>query len=135
MSFLQPIDRRRRNGIAQIRYIVNDVDEAVTFYVTKLGFELEQQFGSAMAILTHNDLRLWLAGPDASASKPMPDGAIPTPGGWSRFVIAVEDIESLSSELKTSGVKFRNEVVVGPGGRQILCEDPSGNIVELFQPD
>ena len=121
--------------MAQIRYIVNDVDEAVTFYVSKLGFKLEQQFGPAMAILTNDDLRLWLAGPKASASKPMPDGATPTPGGWSRFVLTVEDLESLASELKNGGVKFRNEIVEGQGGKQILCEDPSGNIVELFQPN
>jgi len=121
--------------MAQIRYIVNDVDKAIAFYVSKLGFKLEQQFGPAMAILVHGDLRLWLAGPNASASKPMPDGSTPIPGGWSRFVLTVDDIESLSSELKTDGVTFRNEIVIGPGGKQILCEDPSGNVVELFQPN
>lgn len=109
------------------------MQESVNFYVTKLGFELEQQFGPAMAILNHGDLQLWVAGPKASASKPMPDGQLPAPGGWARFVLSVEDLESLSSTLKSSGVNFRNEIVEGPGGRQVLCEDPSGNIIELFQ--
>ncbi len=87
-----------------------------------------------MAILSHGDLRLWLAGPKASASRPMPDGAIPCPGGWSRFALMVDDLEALVSKLKDEGVKFRNEIVEGPGGKQILCMDPSGNVVELFQP-
>ena len=120
--------------MAQIRYIVNDVEEAIGFYVERLGFELEQQFGPAMAILAHEDLRLWLAGPKASASRPMPDGDKPVPGGWSRFVLTVSDLESLVMQLKADGVRFRNDIVVGPGGRQILCEDPSGNVVELFEP-
>jgi catechol 2,3-dioxygenase-like lactoylglutathione lyase family enzyme len=121
--------------MAQIRYIVNDVDEAVAFYVSKLGFKLEQQFGAAMAILAYDDLKLWVAGPNASASKPMPDGSTPIPGGWSRFVLTVDGIESLSSKLETDGVTFRNDIVIGPGGKQVLCEDPSGNVIELFQPD
>ena len=120
--------------MAQIRYIVNNVEESVDFYVTQLGFKLEQQYGLAMAILEHGDLRLWLAGPKASASRPMPDGRSPEPGGWARFVLTVEDLEFTSSELKKAGVVFRNEIVEGPGGKQILCEDPSGNIIELFQP-
>ena len=120
--------------MAQVRYIVNDVEEAIGFYVSKLGFELKQQFGPAMAILAHGDLTLWLAGPKASASRPMPDGSKPVSGGWSRFVMTVADLESLVTELKADGVGFRNDIVVGPGGRQILCEDPSGNVVELFEP-
>ncbi len=120
--------------MAQVRYIVDDVADAVGFYVSKLGFELEQQYGPAMAILVHGDLRLWLAGPKASASRPMPDGAKPGPGGWSRFVLTVDDLESLVSKLADDGVSFRNEIVEGPGGNQILCKDPSGNVVELFQP-
>ena len=93
--------------MAQVRYIVDDVDDAVAFYVSKLGFELEQQFGAAIAILVHDDLKLWVSGPTASASKPMPDGAIPSPGGWSRFVLVVDDLPSLVSRLKDDGVKFR----------------------------
>ncbi len=120
--------------MAQVRYIVDDVDDAVAFYVSKLGFELEAQYGPAIAILVHGDLKLWVAGPIASASKPMPDGAQPSPGGWSRFVLTVDDLASLVSKLTDDGVRFRNEIVEGPGGKQILCIDPSGNVVELFQP-
>lgn len=120
--------------MAQVRYIVDDVDEAVAFYTSQLGFHLEQQFGPAMAILQRDDLQLWVAGPMASASKPMPDGAKPAPGGWNRIVIAVEDLVGLVAKLRDSGVDFRNEIVSGPGGFQILCEDPSGNPIELFQP-
>jgi catechol 2,3-dioxygenase-like lactoylglutathione lyase family enzyme len=119
--------------MAQVRYIVSDVDEAITFYTANLGFKLEQQYGPAMAILSRDDLRLWLAGPAASASKPMPDGAKPQPGGWNRFVVTVPDLDSLVAALRTRDVKFRNDVVSGPGGKQILCEDPSGNVIELFQ--
>jgi len=120
--------------MAQVRYIVNDVDEAIAFYTSRLGFELDQQFGPAMAILTRDDLRLWVAGPMASASKPMPDGSRPSPGGWSRFVLTVEDLDSLHADLEASGVVFKSALVGGPGGRQALCEDPSGNVIELFQP-
>jgi catechol 2,3-dioxygenase-like lactoylglutathione lyase family enzyme len=120
--------------MAHVRYIVDDVSDAVAFYVSKLGFELEQQFGPAMAILVRGDLTLWVAGPKASASRPMPDGARPAPGGWSRFVLTVDDLESFVSKLRDDGVGFRNEIVEGPGGKQILCRDPSGNVVELFQP-
>lgn len=120
--------------MAQVRYIVNDVDEAVAFYVSGLGFSLEQQFGPAMAILAKDDLKLWLAGPVASASKPMPDGSQPTPGGWSRFVLTVADLPSLVAKLKAADIQFKNDIVDGPGGRQTLCLDPSGNVVELFEP-
>jgi catechol 2,3-dioxygenase-like lactoylglutathione lyase family enzyme len=117
-----------------VRYIVRDVDEAVAFYTGRLGFELKQQFGPAMAITRRGELTLWLAGPKASASRPMPDGRKPEPGGWSRFVLEVKDLEALVGELRAQGVSFRNEIVTGPGGQQILCEDPSGNVVELFKP-
>jgi glyoxylase I family protein len=120
--------------MAQVRYIVDDVDAAVTFYVSKLGFELEQQFGAAIAMLKHGDLTLWVSGPKASASRPMPDGAIPSPGGWGRFVLTVDDLETVVSKLKDDGVEFRNDIVENAGRRQILCKDPSGNVVELFQP-
>ena len=120
--------------MAQVRHMVDDVDEAVGFYTSHLGCELLQQFGPAMAILRRDDLQLWLAGPMASASKPMPDGAQPAPGGWSRFVLTVADLDRLVAELRERGVSFRNEILAGPGGKQILCEDPSGNPIELFQP-
>ena len=120
--------------MASVRYLVRDVDEAVAFYTERLGFELQQQFGPAMAITRRGDLTLWLAGPGASAARPMPDGRKPQPGGWNRFVLEVENLESLVTELRAQGTPFRNEIVTGPGGQQILCEDPSGNVVELFQP-
>lgn len=119
--------------MATVRYLVDDVDDAVTFY-TKLGFELDKQFGPAIAMLVRGDLTLWVAGPTASASKPMPDGTKPGPGGWSRFVLTVDDLESVVSNLEKEGAGFRNEILEGPGGKQILCVDPSGNVVELFQP-
>jgi catechol 2,3-dioxygenase-like lactoylglutathione lyase family enzyme len=120
--------------MAQVRYIVNDVQKSVEFYTSHFGFKLEQQFGPAMAILERGDLRLWVAGPPASASKPMPDGTKPVPGSWNRIVIVVEQLEELVTKLRAAGVEFRNEVVSGPGGKQILCMDPSGNLVELFEP-
>jgi len=119
--------------MAGVRYIVNDVSEAVEFYVSKLGFELEEQYGPAMAILSHGDLTLWVAGPNASASRPMPDGAVPAPGGWSRFVLLVDDLESTVAVLRDDGVVFRGDLIENQGRKQILCMDPSGNVIELFQ--
>jgi glyoxylase I family protein len=120
--------------MAHVRYIVRNVDHAVAFYTEHLGFTVVQQFGPAMAILQREDLRLWVAGPAASASRPMPDGRQPEPGGWNRFVVQVSDLASTVAQMKAAGVRFRNDIVSGPGGQQILCEDPSGNVVELFQP-
>ncbi len=120
--------------MASFRYLVNDVEKSVAFYTSALGFTLKEQFGPAMAIVTKADITLWLAGPPSSAAKAMPDGSKPQPGGWNRFVLQVEDLNKLVQQLKTQGVKFRNEIVSGPGGQQILCEDPSGNVIELFQP-
>jgi catechol 2,3-dioxygenase-like lactoylglutathione lyase family enzyme len=119
--------------MATVRYIVDDVSDAVDFYVSKLGFEVEMQV-PAFASLAHGDLTLWLAGPRASASRPMLDGAIPSPGGWSRFVLTVEDLESVVSKLTEDGVSFRNDIVENQGRKQILCEDPSGNVIEFQQP-
>lgn len=120
--------------MAQVRYIVSDVERAAAFYRDKLGFSVAQQF-PAIAILHRDDLSLWCAGPTASASRPMPDGARPVPaGGWGRFVLTVDDLEAEVARLKGEGVAFRNEIVAGPGGRQILVQDPDGNLVELFQP-
>lgn len=120
--------------MATVRYLVKDVSEAVAFYTGNLGFELKQQFGPAMAILARGDLKFWVAGPAASASKPMPDGRKPEPGGWNRFVVEVDDLAGLVASLRARGIKFRNEILDGPGGKQILCEDPSGNVIELFEP-
>jgi predicted enzyme related to lactoylglutathione lyase len=120
--------------MAQVRYFVVDVDQAIAFYTGCLDFTLEQQFGPAMAILKHDDLKLWLAGPMASAAKPMADGAKPGPGGWNRIVVTVPDLAGVVEGLRGRGVTFRNDVLAGPGGLQILCEDPSGNVIELFQP-
>lgn len=118
--------------MATARYLVNEVEASVGFY-RKLGFEVVQQFGPNMAIVKKDDLTLWLAGPGASAARPMPDGRKPEPGGWNRIVVETGDIEGLSAALKADGLSFRNDIVTGPGGRQILVEDPSGNVVELFQ--
>ena len=120
--------------MATVRYFVTDVDKAVAFYSKQLEFSVQQQFGPNMAILRRGDLTLWLAGPNASASRPMPDGSKPQPGGWNRFVLEVADLGATVSKLKAAGVPFRNDVVAGPGGQQILAEDPFGNVVELFQP-
>jgi catechol 2,3-dioxygenase-like lactoylglutathione lyase family enzyme len=120
--------------MASVRYLVHDVAAAVEFYTGALGFDVKQQFGPAIAILTRGDLTLWAAGPMASAARPMPDGRKPEPGGWNRFVIEVEDLASFVAALRAKGVAFRNEIVEGPGGKQILCEDPSGNVIELFEP-
>ena len=121
--------------MAIVRYLVNEVDVSIEFYTRIFKFELQQQFGSAVAILKKNDLTLWLAGPPSYAAKPMPDGRKPEPGGWNRFVFQVENLESVVTSLREKDVKFRNVIISGPGGDQILCEDHSGNIIELFQPN
>jgi len=120
--------------VATIRYLVHDVDAAIGFYVDRLGFTLAEQMGPAFAIVTRGDLSLWLSGASSSAARPMPDGRQPEPGGWNRLVIEVETIDDVIEELRASGAIFRNDVVTGPGGKQILVEDPSGNPVEIFQP-
>lgn len=120
--------------MATFRMIVHDVDATLAFYRDHLGFALQRQFGPAIAITARDDLTLWLAGPPASAARPMPDGARPEPGGWNRMVLTVGDLSATVTRLKSAGVRFRNEIVDGPGGRQILCLDPSGNVTELFQP-
>jgi catechol 2,3-dioxygenase-like lactoylglutathione lyase family enzyme len=120
--------------MASFRYLVHDVDAAVAFYTQRLGFALDEQFGPAMAIVARGDLTLWLAGPASSAAKSMPDGRKPEPGGWNRIVLQVTGLAALVAALRGEGVRFRNEIVKGPGGMQVLCEDPSGNAVELFEP-
>ena len=119
--------------MATIRYLVGDVERSVAFYTMNLGFRLDQNMAPAFARVSQGDLTLWLAGPQSSAARPMPDGRHPEPGGWNRFVIELEDIEIRIEEMKIAGLRFRNEVVKGPGGKQILLEDPDGNVVELFE--
>ena len=119
--------------MATVRYIVKDVSDAVAFYVSKLGFEVELQV-PAFASLVRDDLTLWLGGPRSSAARPMLDGAIPSPGGWARFVLIFDDLESVVSKLKDDGVTFRSDIVENQGRRQILCADPSGNVIEFQQP-
>jgi len=120
--------------VASIRYLVSDVDRAIAFYTQRLGFRLKQQMGPAFAQVSRDDLTLWLSGPQSSAARPMPDGRRPEPGGWNRLVLEVKDLPSRVTEMKRVGVRFRNEIVVGPGGKQILAEDPDGNPIELFEP-
>ncbi|MEN4040931.1 MAG: VOC family protein [Anaerolineaceae bacterium] len=120
--------------MGSVRYMVNDVDEAVRFYTQRLGFSLAEQWGAAFAILQHGDLTLWVSGPQTSAARAMPDGRVPQPGGWNRIVIKVDDIDVLTRKLSEAGTTFRNQVISGPGGSQVLIEDPSGNPIELFQP-
>ena len=119
--------------MATVRYMVKDVDASVAFYTKHLGFAVKQRF-EPIAILTRGDLTLWVAGPNASAGRPMPDGRKPEPGGWNRFVIEVEDLSKVVAQLRAAGTSFRNDIVEGPGGKQILAEDPSGNVIELFEP-
>ncbi len=119
--------------MATMRYLVSDVGEAISFYVDRLGFEVLERYGPAMAIVRLGDLDLWLAGPVSSAARPMPDGRSPEPGGWNRLVITVDDLDAIVAQLGSAGAVFRNEIVEGPGGRQILVEDPAGNVVELFE--
>jgi len=116
-----------------VRYMVDDVDAAVDFYTTHLGFTVLTKF-PPFADVKRGNLRLLLSGRDSSAGRPMPDGAVPGPGGWNRIHLIVSDIDGEVARLKSEGVSFRNDVVTGPGGKQILLQDPSGNVIELFQP-
>ena len=119
--------------MATIRYLVTDVERSIAFYTKALGFKLDQSMAPAFARVSSNTLTLWLAGPQSSAARPMPDGRRPEPGGWNRFVVEVENLQSRVEEMKEAGLRFRNDIVVGPGGKQILLEDPDGNLVELFE--
>jgi catechol 2,3-dioxygenase-like lactoylglutathione lyase family enzyme len=120
----------------QIRYIVNDVDKALPFYIDQLGFQLVMHPAPAFAMLSRGDLRLVLSAPNPSAGggQSMPDGTQQTPGGWNRFAIEVFDIGGMVEKLRKEGVHFRNDIVTGVGGKQIIVEDPSGNPIELFEP-
>ena len=119
---------------ASVRYIVHDVEAALRFYTHHLGFQLEQNSVPAFASVTRDDLRLLLSGPGSSGARPLPDGSRPVPGGWNRILIVVSDLEAEVKQLRSSGGKFRGEIIRGVGRSQISLEDPSGNLIELFQP-
>jgi len=120
----------------QVRYIVNNVEEAITFYTAHLGFKLDMHPAPAFAMLSRNDLRLVLSAPNPSAGggQAMADGTQQRPGGWNRFAIEVENIAAVAEALRKAGVHFRNQIVAGVGGKQVIIEDPSGNPIELFEP-
>jgi catechol 2,3-dioxygenase-like lactoylglutathione lyase family enzyme len=117
-----------------IRYIVDDVEKAVAFYTHFLDFKVLTSFPPVFADVARGNLRLLLSGPTSSAGRPMPDGTKPQPGGWNRIHLIVDDIEAEVARLREAGASFRNDILAGPGGKQILVQDPSGNVVELFQP-
>jgi catechol 2,3-dioxygenase-like lactoylglutathione lyase family enzyme len=119
--------------VAVIRYLVSDVNVGVEFYTNILGFELVEKWGPPFAMVKRGDLILWLSGPGSSASRPLPDGSKPASGGWNRLVLQTDDLASLVAKLKQSGAHFRSEIVSGPGGKQVLVNDPSGNPIELFE--
>jgi len=120
----------------QVRYIVHDVDAAIPFYTQQLGFRLEMHPAPPFAMLSRGDLRLVLSAPNpmGGGGQSMPDGRKPEPGGWNRFAIEVPDLAAMVERLRKAGARFRNEIVTGVGGKQILVEDPSGNPIELFEP-
>ncbi len=118
--------------MATVRYLVDDVDASLPFYAA-LGFELAQRMGPPFAMVSRGDLVVWLSGPGSSAARPLGDGSVPRPGGWNRLVIEVPEIAAAIDRLKRAGFRFRSEPVKGPGGTQVLVEDPSGNPIELFE--
>ena len=120
--------------LVNVRYMVDDVESAVAFYTTNFGFAVRSSAAPAFADVVRGNLRLLLSGPTSSAGRPMPDGRVPQPGGWNRIHLIVDDIAAEVERLRSAGVIFRNDIVSGPGGQQILLEDPAGNPIELFQP-
>ena len=122
------------NQYASVRYIVDDVQAAIDFYTTHLGFTLQQDAAPAFAAVSRDGVRLLLSGPTSSGRRAMPDGTRPVPGGWNRLHLQVADLAGEVDRLRVAGCRFRNDIITGPGGSQILVEDPSGNVVELFQP-
>jgi catechol 2,3-dioxygenase-like lactoylglutathione lyase family enzyme len=120
--------------LVNVRYMVDDVDAAVAFYTTHFAFTVRSSAAPAFADVVRGNLRLLLSGPKSSAGRPMPDGATPEPGGWNRIHFVVKDIAAEVERLRSAGVRFRNDIISGPGGQQILLEDPAGNPIELFQP-
>ena len=122
------------DDLVNVRYMVDDVERAVDFYTEHFDFELRSSAAPAFADVVRGNLRLLLSGPKSSAGRPMPDGRTPEPGGWNRIHFIVDDIEADVERLRSAGLTFRNDIISGPGGRQILLEDPAGNPIELFQP-
>ena len=122
------------DAFVNVRYMVDDVEAAIAWYTQHLGFEVISSAAPAFADVKRGSLRLLLSGPKSSAGRPMPDGEQPKPGGWNRIHLVVDDLAAEVARLRAAGVRFRNDVVTGPGGSQILVQDPSGNFVELFQP-
>jgi catechol 2,3-dioxygenase-like lactoylglutathione lyase family enzyme len=122
------------DDLVSVRYMVDDVEEAVDFYTRHFGFALRSSAAPAFADVVRGRLRLLLAGPESSAGRPMPDGRKPGPGGWNRIHLVVDDIGAEVERLRSAGLSFRNDIITGPGGRQILLDDPSGNPIELFEP-
>ena len=120
--------------MAVVRYLVADVDAAVAFYTKLLGFELVEQWGPPFAMVKRDDLTLWLSGPGSSASRPLSSGATPASGWWNRLVLETDDLAALVEKLSRAGARFRGDVTAGPGGKQVLLDDPSGNPIELFEP-
>ncbi|OBI50123.1 VOC family protein [Mycobacterium sp. E787] len=120
--------------LARVRYLVDDVRAAVDFYTTHLGFSVDLDAAPAFAAVVRGPLQLLLSGPKSSAGRPMPDGATPEPGGWNRIQLVVDDISAEVERLRATGVIFRNDIISGPGGQQVLLQDPAGNFVELFRP-
>ena len=120
--------------MVNVRYMVSDVDKAIAFYTGLLGFELLTSAAPAFADVQRGNLRLLLSGPASSAGRPMPDGAVPGPGGWNRIHLIVDELQPEVDRLRAAGALFRNDIVRGPGGKQILLQDPSGNVIELFEP-
>ncbi|GAA3636423.1 catechol 2,3-dioxygenase-like lactoylglutathione lyase family enzyme [Lentzea atacamensis] len=120
--------------LVSVRYLVDDVDASLAFYTENLGFEVRTNFAPAFADVVRGNLRLLLSGPASSAGREMPDGTKPGPGGWNRIHLIVPDIDAEVARLRERGIRFRSDVVKGPGGQQIVLDDPSGNPVELFQP-
>jgi catechol 2,3-dioxygenase-like lactoylglutathione lyase family enzyme len=123
------------SATVNVRYMVSDVEAAVAWYTEHLGFTLLSSYAPAFADVQLGSLRLLLSGPKSSAGRPMLDGETPGPGGWNRIHLIVDDLATEVERLRAGGVQFRNEIVTGPGGSQVLLVDPSGNLVELFQPD
>ncbi len=122
------------NETVNVRYIVDDVEKSIDFYTTHLGFTVLSKWAPAFADVKRGNLRLLLSGPTSSAGRPMPDGRKPGPGGWNRIHFIVADIKAEVARLGAAGVGFRSDIVSGPGGQQIVLDDPSGNAIELFQP-
>jgi catechol 2,3-dioxygenase-like lactoylglutathione lyase family enzyme len=122
------------DGKVSVRYMVDDVDQAIDFYTNHFWFEPGHNASPAFAEVSRGNLRLLLAGPESSAGRPMPDGRKPEPGGWNRIHFVVDNIDAEVERLRAAGLSFRNDIVSGPGGRQILVDDPSGNPIEIFQP-